>query len=66
MAKSKKHTCVHCNSPRASFVCSTCGRHICVLCVFVTVILGKWNFYCSESCAPYMVDAYKESYKESA
>jgi hypothetical protein len=61
----RKHLCVHCKDPHinASFVCLTCGNRVCIRCVYVTIIHGKWRFYCKPSCAPYRVDLVEETYK---
>jgi hypothetical protein len=56
----RKHLCIHCKSPsiNASFICANpnCAQRVCINCVWVTIIHGKWNFYCKPSCAPYRVD----------
>lgn len=49
--------CQHCYSHRASFKCVTCGKQICMHCVYVVVVSNLWKFYCSFKCAPYQVDA---------
>jgi hypothetical protein len=49
-SKKNRKICHACNTQRASFVCKTCNKSICIYCVLVTVFHGKWNFYCDMSC----------------
>ncbi len=56
-----KHTCNICGKPRPGFICRTCHIYVCIHCVFVTVICGKWNFYCSEECANASIDDSRSS-----
>jgi len=59
--KNTKQSCKQkdCTSQRASFICKTCLSRTCYDHTFVTIINGKWSFYCSASCAPLNIDAYK-------
>ena len=65
-AKNSKKVCYKCNTKRASFVCKTCGKRICLYCVLVTVLHGKWNFFCDLSCVPLIQNMYAAEHNLNA